>query len=226
VESKPPKDVLGLGQHLVRELGFANQRDTLGRWMAHYVAELIDKSKTGVNSAERAKTRKLAAETILKIWEHRKALPGNADPLRSYDNVVRVLRLLWPDANPFKHFGHDENAKKNELAALLFDRLSRLVIAILLMNRPSGGANIKASSSAVKALQKKEQYVLIALQSWSDILSGPKKVRGAQKIQSKTRDRRLDLNELARKLIDSTTEVLVELQTELQNTAVKKTVPG
>src|SRR5438094_3949598 len=70
--SKPPKDVLGLGQHLVREVGFGSHRDTLGRWMAHHIAELIDKAKHASSLAERAKTCKIATETILKIWEHRK----------------------------------------------------------------------------------------------------------------------------------------------------------
>jgi hypothetical protein len=223
-ESKPPKDVLGLGQHLVRELGFSNQRDTLGRWMAHYVAELIDKAKKGSNPAERAKSRKIATETILKIWQHRTSLPGDAYPLKSYDNVLKVVDLLRPDDNPFKNFGHDENAKKNRLAALLFDRLSRLLIAILLMNRPSGGKGTKASRSAVKALHRKEQYILIALQRWSDILSGPKSFRRAQKTQGKRRDPKINLNEAALKLIDSTTDILVELQSELRK-AVKKTVP-
>jgi hypothetical protein len=29
---KQPKDVLGLGRHLVRELGFEDRRDTLDAW--------------------------------------------------------------------------------------------------------------------------------------------------------------------------------------------------
>jgi hypothetical protein len=69
--SKPPKDVLGLGRHLVRELGFEDGVDTLGRWMAHHLAELIDKAENGVCATERVEARKSATETILKVWEHR-----------------------------------------------------------------------------------------------------------------------------------------------------------
>ena len=65
--SKPPKDVLELGRHLVRELGFEDGVDTLGRWMSHHVAELIDKAENGVTAAERVRARKLATETILKL---------------------------------------------------------------------------------------------------------------------------------------------------------------
>jgi hypothetical protein len=218
-ESKPPKDVLELGQHLVRELGWSNHRDTLGRWMAHHVSELIDKAEKGSNVAERAKARKSATETILKIWQQRTSLPGDAYPLKSYDKVIKVVDLLCLDNNPFKHFGHDENAKKNELAALLFDRLSRLVIAILLMNRPSGATSTKVSTSAVKALRKKEQYLLIALQRWSDIFSGPKRFRRAQKIQGKMRDPKVNLNEAALDLIDSVAKILAELRSEIREKA-------
>jgi len=221
VKSKPPKDVLGLGQHLVHELGFSSHRDTLGRWMAHHVSGLIHRAKRASNPAERAKARKLVTETILKIWEHRKALPGNADPLKSYDNVIKVLDLLCPDANPFKHFGDAENAKRNELAALLFDRLCRLVIAVLLMNRTPARRAAKADSSAMKALYGKEQFILIALQRWSNILSGPKKHRKARKGKTKNPKVNLNLNEAALELIDSSAKILAELQSELQKAPVQ-----
>ena len=185
--------------------------------MAHHVSELIHRAKRASNPTERAKARKLAAETILKIWEHRKALPGNADPLKSYDSVIKVLVLLSPDANPFKHFGDAENAKRNELAALLFDRLSRLVIAVLLMNRAPAKRAAKADSSIMKALYEKEQYILIALQMWSDILTGPKKHRKASKGKTKNPKANLNLNEAALDLIDSAAKILGGLQSELQN---------
>src|SRR5687767_11542563 len=85
--SKPPKDVLGLGQHLVRELDFEDGVDTLGRWMAHYLAELIDKAENGGTAAKRLRAHKSATETILKIWEHRTSLPGKAYPLAPYKDV-------------------------------------------------------------------------------------------------------------------------------------------
>jgi hypothetical protein len=35
----------------VRELGFEDGVDTLGRWMAHHLAELIDKAENGATVA-------------------------------------------------------------------------------------------------------------------------------------------------------------------------------
>ena len=89
--SKPPKDVLGLGQHLVRELGFEDSVDTLGRWMAHHVAELMDKAKNGPTKTERLTGGKDAVATILKIWKHRAFLPGVSYPLAKYPIPYRYL---------------------------------------------------------------------------------------------------------------------------------------
>ena len=41
-----PKDVLDLGRALVEELGLDPGVDTLSRWMAHYIAELIEDAET------------------------------------------------------------------------------------------------------------------------------------------------------------------------------------
>src|SRR5437899_158832 len=39
--SRPVKDVLELGKHLVAELELEESRDTLAKWLAHHLAELI-----------------------------------------------------------------------------------------------------------------------------------------------------------------------------------------
>ena len=101
---KPPKDVVGLGQHLVHELGLVERRDTLGSWMAHHLAELIDKAERGQTEADRLQAQKTATETILKVWEHRRSLPGKTYPLASYENVLKVLDVLRPSNNPFWRF--------------------------------------------------------------------------------------------------------------------------
>src|SRR5690242_9787087 len=85
--SKPPKDVLELGKHLVRELKLHDGVDTLGRWMAHHVAELITDAKRQRKGPKRTRAEKEATELILKIWEHREALPRHAYPLAQYEEL-------------------------------------------------------------------------------------------------------------------------------------------
>ncbi|MGE0683286.1 MAG: hypothetical protein AB7P69_20605 [Candidatus Binatia bacterium] len=101
--------------------------------MAHHLAELIDKAERGQTEADRLQAQKTATETILKVWEHRRSLPGKAYPLASYEHVLKVLDVLRPSNNPFWRFSHHGEKKRERLAADLFDGLSRLIIALLLM---------------------------------------------------------------------------------------------
>ena len=111
---KPPKDVLGLGQHLVRELGFEDGVDTLGRWMAHYLAELIGEAENGSTAAKRTSARKEAIETILKIWDHRTSLSGTAYPLTKYRDVLKGIDRLQPGSDLFGYFGLYADNKRDK----------------------------------------------------------------------------------------------------------------
>lgn len=212
---KPPKDVVGLGQHLVHELGLVGRRDTLGSWIAHHLAELIDKAERGQTEADRLQAQKTATETILKVWEHRRSLPGKAYPLASYENVLKVLDVLRPCNNPFWRFSHHGETKRDQLAADLFDGLSRLIIALLFMGSPSEEKPTTVNTAAIDALSETEQYMLTTLQQWGELFvaqSGHTKEAG----KSDEGDTRVNLHEVAVQLIDRVTAVLNELQGELE----------
>jgi hypothetical protein len=201
----------------VRELGFKDGVDTLGRWMAHHLAELIDKAENGVIAAERIRARKSATETILKIWEHRASLPGKAYPLAPYKDVLMVLDQLRPDDNPFRHFGHPVETKKEQLAAALFDGLSRLIIALLLMKVTPKEEPTDVGEAAIEALSETEQRVLTALQQWSELFAPASKNPGrTRKGKRGSGGATVDLNEAAVSLIDGITATLTELRSELQ----------
>jgi hypothetical protein len=219
--SRAPKDVLGLGRHLVRELGFEDGVDTLGRWMAHHLTELIAKAENGVTAAERSRARKNATETILKIWEHRGSLPRKAYPLAPYKELLKVLDRLRPDDNPFRYFGHPAETKMEQFAANLFDGLSRLIIALLLMKIPPKEESAKVDAVAAEALDETERHVLSALQQWGELFTSASESSGrstarARKSKGSLSAVRVDLNEAAVSLIDTITTTLVELRSELQ----------
>jgi hypothetical protein len=215
--SKPPKDVLGLGRHLVRELGFEDGVDTLGRWMAHHLTELIDAAENGATAAERLRARKSAMETILKIWEHRTSLPGKAYPLAPYKDVLQVLDRLRPDDNPFRYFSHYAKRTREQLAADLFDGLSRLTIALLLMKLPPGEESAKVDDAAIEALSETEQHMLEAFQQWGEFFAPESRSSGrARKSKHDGGVTKVNLEEAALQLIDATMTTLSELRSELQ----------
>jgi hypothetical protein len=212
--------VLGLGQHLVHELGLNNQRDTLARWMAHHVAELINDAKKGSTPAARSTARKTATETILKIWEHRTSLPGEAYPLAQYKDLLKILVLLQPDGNPFKHFGHHTSAKREQIAASLFDSLARLIICLLFVRISTGIRSPKVGAASIKSLSRQEQQVLKALQQWGQVFASASKSSGQTGKRKKGTDRgKVNLDKAAIRWIDSINAALAELRTELQKSA-------
>ena len=70
--------------------------DTLSRWMAHYVAELIDAAENG-SAEERAASRRKCFEAILELWSYRAELPGGRRPFENLEPIVRTLESLDPD---------------------------------------------------------------------------------------------------------------------------------
>ncbi len=91
-----------LGHHLVTELGFSDSCDTLGKWMSHHLAEVMDRAEHEKNLEKREKYQQQAVELIFKIWEHRSSLNGEAYPLARFKGIIDSLSILSPEANVWK----------------------------------------------------------------------------------------------------------------------------
>lgn len=98
-----PKDVLDLGRTLVSELGLDPGVDTLSRWMAHYIAELIEEAETAKVEERPAKFAK-CADAILKLWEHRHQLPNGKRPFEDLEPILRALASLDPTDETPRYF--------------------------------------------------------------------------------------------------------------------------
>jgi hypothetical protein len=221
---KIPTDVLALGQHLVIELNLDERGDTLSRWMAHHVAELINQAQTLTQSHERNQAQKQAIETILKIWERRENLPHRAYPLAPFKDLLKILTLLQPNNNPYRF---SQLSRIDELAAVLFDRLTRLTILLLLTHVPHSEEATKSSRAAVKAMTDEEQEVLNRLNDWFGLLHVPAKTTKTKAAASKKRPRssRLEAKALHKNVIafiDDSTRVLADLRNELNKKSVEQ----
>jgi len=95
--------VLELGKRIVDDLGLDQTADTLGRWMAHYIAELIHNAETaGVK--ERPAIMKKCADAILNLWEHRHQLPVGKRPFEDLEPILRALASLDPADDTPRYF--------------------------------------------------------------------------------------------------------------------------
>ena len=73
------KDVVELGRQIVKELGLEPSVDTLGRWMAHHLAELLNRAENAPDE-EKDAARRECSDLIVELWIHRASLPTNRRP--------------------------------------------------------------------------------------------------------------------------------------------------
>jgi hypothetical protein len=97
------KGVLDLGRALVKELSLDPGVDTLSRWMAHYIAELIEGAESAKVKERPAKFAK-CADAILKLWEHRHQLPDGRRPFEDLEPILRALKSLDPTDDTPRYF--------------------------------------------------------------------------------------------------------------------------
>ena len=95
--------MLDLGRALVEELGLDPGVDTLSRWMAHYIAELIKDAETAKVEDQPAKLAK-CADAILDLWERRHQLPNGKRPFEDLEPILRALESLDPTNDTPRYF--------------------------------------------------------------------------------------------------------------------------
>lgn len=102
---------MNLGKVLVKELNLDPGVDTLARWMAHYIAEQIEivEKTTGI---EKKEAEERCFETILKLWNHRSALPGKSRPFVNFETILRTLKRLDPENH--RHYFFEDRDDSSE----------------------------------------------------------------------------------------------------------------
>jgi hypothetical protein len=90
-QSKRLEEVLTLGERLVEELDLGKSVDTLSKWMAHYIAELISDARNTTDADKQKIAQEKCCETILRLWDHRASLPGNAKPLANLEPILKTI---------------------------------------------------------------------------------------------------------------------------------------
>ena len=94
--SEQHKRVIELGKRIVQELELDRSCDTLGRWMAHHLAELIAEAEQGPEGDANAAQQECRA-AIFELWEHILSVPTATRPFRDLEPIVETIRALDPD---------------------------------------------------------------------------------------------------------------------------------
>lgn len=110
--------ILALGRKLLEELGLEPSVDTLGRWMAHYIADLIVKVENATGEEKRL-AEKNCFDAIMLLWKHRGELPNGKRPFENLEPVIRAIESLDPDNETPRYFcsarwPNDEDKEQSE----------------------------------------------------------------------------------------------------------------
>jgi hypothetical protein len=84
------------------------------------------------------------------------------------------------------------------------------------MKLPHGAESAKVDTAASEALSETEQHVLAVLQQWGELFASTSKSPGRMRKSNGGGASKVNLDEVALRLIDNTMTTLVELRSELQ----------
>ena len=151
-----------LGARIVRELE-VEPRDTLGRWMAHHLAEVMQQAESA-EGGDKESAREQMVDLILKLWSHKRSLPKGAYPLNDLETVMSVVGRLCPEASPYRWHSSDET---EELLARIFDGLRLVVVHGAVLISETRGIPDDLESVA-PFLEEDERKFIEIVESWID----------------------------------------------------------
>lgn len=131
----------GMGEQILKELKGGTHPETLTRWMAHYLAEKLAEAKAA-HGPERAEKQQVCAQEILRLWEHRLALPIKNRPFSEFDTALQVLNSLEQNETSSRYsrffrnldeeFPEDSKYKNWIQSAVGIDSAARIIVRFCL----------------------------------------------------------------------------------------------
>jgi hypothetical protein len=221
-KSKPSKDVLELGKHLVEELGHADRGTTLGRWMSHHLAGLMHAAENEGTARKSFAARSKAEKLILQLWEQRAALPGGADPMARYKAALSLLDLLSPAAVPWQRHSA---VKLHAHVATLHDNVSKLIYGVLLADMKRELPKAKFEALAVNFLSHTEQrlHQLLSGLSIQIVVHGDEEAAPQPPVPASTEHR---IRASLKSISADAEKALAQISKELSNTSEVSTETG
>jgi hypothetical protein len=133
--------MLTLGDKLVAEMELSAEVDTLARWMAHYLAELLVNARMNKHELKDERNAEIF-KLILELWKHRQYLPEKSRPFREFQPVCRVLDSLDLDTSRPRYFNYigdllteekiNTSTNTHLTAIRAIDRSARLLIQFVI----------------------------------------------------------------------------------------------
>lgn len=99
---------------IVEEFGLEDSVDTLGRWMAHYIASLME-AAAQEQGEKRDVFQRECFSTILTLWKHRSEWPNGSRPYEDLEPVYRAMASLDPEDNTPRYYRQARSVIRGEV---------------------------------------------------------------------------------------------------------------
>jgi hypothetical protein len=178
---KASKDVLALGRVLVKELRLDPGVDTLGRWMAHHIAELIRDAEKAPRGKARVAYEVQAADAIIKLWQHRSSFENRINPIFDLKPIVGVIRTLDPNNNDWLAYTPKTAGAS---AKQVYDGFRRLMIFLLIsriMSVNDASKGVRRTKQTAQFQSAQEGELIRGLETWIDDFVKDAKPTGKKK---------------------------------------------
>lgn len=120
--------VIKLGEKIVDELLLSDGVDTLSKWMAHYIGELIEKVENS-EGEEKEKYEKECFETILKLWGEMHKVPNVKAPLSRFDKIYELCdEMMSKDKYRYFPSKYENDTSEFLVLAKVVDKLSKKIV--------------------------------------------------------------------------------------------------
>jgi hypothetical protein len=143
-------NVSAIGAHIVQELELAG--DTLSKWMAYRIAELMREAEGAEGESKRTLDDKVSS-LILQLWEKRASLPGQVDPTERLIGAIKILEKLEERDSFFSRPRQPQN-RVDEEASRAYLEVQRINLQLALVEYVKG---IRANQPATDDLPQGEE---------------------------------------------------------------------
>lgn len=93
-QSKPSQELISLGKKIISEFSREGSSNTSLQWMAHYLAELIQKVENATSDVEKQVAQKECYSLILDLWKQRAYFPERTAPVAKLSHTISVINAL------------------------------------------------------------------------------------------------------------------------------------
>jgi hypothetical protein len=156
--------LVALGKKIVVELE-SERPNTLARWMAHYIAQLIHEAEMA-SAGEKVQKMAVCADAILRLWKDIHNFPPGLGPFEDFEPILRALQSLDPEKETPRYLAMwphqskvpaDETEAQKPLRVLAgVDQAARMIIRMYLLQ------------AAERAIDKSRDWVKLATQAGLD----------------------------------------------------------